>query len=66
MNTLAKNLIYELWFSYAERLLEQVIQITELKPEQADALRRVALRPNDFIVRIEGEPDAEREEETED
>lgn len=62
MNTLAKNLIYELWFSYAERLLEQVIQITELTQEQAEALRRVALRPNDFIVRVEGEPEEELDE----
>ena len=51
----ARALLYELWISYAEKLLEKVITITELTEAQADALRRVALRPNDFAVFIEGD-----------
>jgi hypothetical protein len=42
--------LYELWFSYAERIFKRVVQITELDEEQENALRLVALRPNDFTV----------------
>ena len=55
MEAKAKDLLYELWIQYAEKLLEKVIVITDLSEEQANALRRVALRPNDFIVLVEGE-----------
>jgi hypothetical protein len=55
MEVKAKDLLYELWIQYAEKLLEKVIVITDLSEEQANALRRVALRPNDFIVLVEGE-----------
>lgn len=55
MEDKAKDLLYELWIQYAEKLLEKVIVITDLSEEQANALRRVALRPNDFIVLVEGE-----------
>lgn len=51
----AKALLYELWISYAEKLLEKVIVLTELSEAQANALRRVALRPNDFAVVVEGD-----------
>ena len=58
----ARILLYELWISYAEKLLEKVIKITELNEEQANALRKVSLRPNDFIVRVEGDIEEEEEE----
>jgi len=58
----ARALLYELWISYAEKLLEKVITITELSDAQADALRRVALRPNDFAVIVEGDTIQEIEE----
>ena len=51
----ARALLYELWISYAEKLLEKVIIITELSEEQANALRKVALRPNDFAITVEGD-----------
>jgi sulfur carrier protein ThiS len=54
-DTKARELLYELWIQYAEKLLEKVIKITELSEEQADALRRVYLRPNDFAVIVEGD-----------
>ena len=44
----AKDLLYELWYSYAERLLERVVQ----ECEQAEALRQVYLRPNDFMIEL--------------
>jgi hypothetical protein len=59
----ARILLYELWISYAEKLLEKVIQITELNEEQANALRKVSLRPNDFIIKVEGDKEDEDEEE---
>lgn len=62
----ARILLYELWISYAEKLLEKVIQITELNEEQANALRKISLRPNDFIIRVEGDKEDEEDEEDED
>ncbi len=62
MEVKAKDLLYELWIQYAEKLLEKVIVITDLSEEQANALRRVALRPNDFIVLVEGETIQETED----
>jgi hypothetical protein len=59
----ARTLLYELWITYAEKLLEKVIQITELTEEQANALRKVSLRPNDFIIRVEGDKEEEEEDE---
>jgi hypothetical protein len=49
----AESILYELWYSVAERIFERVCEVTELDEEQKDALRKVALRPNDFQIRIE-------------
>lgn len=57
MNTaqeaIALNIIYELWFSVSKSIFEKVCEVTELNPEQIDALKAVALRPNSFHVQIE-------------
>jgi hypothetical protein len=53
IETIAENIIYELWFSIAESIFNRVCIATELNSEQIDALRAVALRPNDFQVIIE-------------
>ena len=50
--TIAKNILYELWFSVAETLFERVCRVTGLDEEQREALRSVALRPNDFQVSV--------------
>ena len=50
---IAKTILYELWFSVAESIFERVCEITELTEEQRDALRMIALRPNDFQVVLE-------------
>jgi hypothetical protein len=55
LDTKARALLYELWIQYAEKLLEKVIKVTELSEEQAEALRRVYLRPNDFAITVEGD-----------
>ncbi len=51
--SIAQNILYELWYSVAETLFQRVCDVTELNEEQREALRNVALRPNDFQVRIE-------------
>jgi len=51
--TIAQNILYELWFSIAESIFEKVCEITELNQEQINALRMVALRPNDFQIVID-------------
>ena len=50
MDRIATNVIYELWITFAEKLFERIVVATQLTEEQADALRRVVLRPNDFDV----------------
>ena len=50
MDRIATNVIYELWITFAEKLFERIVIATQLTEEQADALRRVVLRPNDFDV----------------
>lgn len=49
----AQNILYELWYSVAETLFQRVCEVTELNEEQREALRAVALRPNDFQVRVD-------------
>lgn len=56
LERIAHTILYELWFSVAEALFERVCTATELNQEQIDALRTVALRPNDFQVVIELSP----------
>lgn len=53
LENIAHNIIYELWFSVAESIFKRVCEVTELNQEQIDALKVVALRPNDFQVLIE-------------
>ena len=51
----AEQVLYELWFSVAETIFEKVCEVTELDDEQREALRMVALRPNDFHIHIESD-----------
>lgn len=53
LENIAHNILYELWFSVAESIFKRVCEVTELNQEQIDALKSVALRPNDFQVIIE-------------
>jgi len=49
---IAHTILYELWFSVAESIFQRVCEVTNLTEEQREALRSVALRPNDFHVEI--------------
>lgn len=53
LENIAHNILYELWFSVAETIFKRVCNATELNQEQIEALKSVALRPNDFQVIIE-------------
>ena len=39
------------WFSIAEKIVATAGEVYELSPEQQTALKRVFLRPGDYIVR---------------
>ena len=47
-----ENVLYDLWFSIAESIFNKVCEVTELNHEQINALKLVALRPNDFHIVI--------------
>jgi hypothetical protein len=49
---LAQKVLYDLWYEYAERLLERVIEVCDLTEDQASALRQTYLRPNSFVVEV--------------
>ena len=49
----AEQILYDLWYSIAETIFERVCKVTELNDEQIEALRTVALRPNDFQISIQ-------------
>ena len=53
LDDIARNILYELWFSVAESIFKQVCEVTDLNQEQVDALKCVALRPNDFQIEVE-------------
>jgi hypothetical protein len=53
LDKIAESILYELWFSVATTIFNRVCEVTELDTEQIEALRSVALRPNDFHVQIE-------------
>ena len=50
---MAEQVLYELWYSVAETIFDKVCEVTELDEEQIEALRAVALRPNDFHIQIQ-------------
>ena len=49
---IAECVLYELWYSVAETIFERVCEVTQLNEEQKEALRLIALRPNDFHIQI--------------
>jgi hypothetical protein len=53
LENIARNILYEMWFSVAESIFKKVCEVTDLNQEQIDALKSIALRPNDFQIEVE-------------
>ena len=49
---MAEKVLYDLWYEYAERLVEEVIKACNMTEDQALAFRHIYLRPNEFMVVI--------------
>ena len=52
MEKVAENIISDMWYTFAEKIFNRIVEITQLNEEQAEALRLAVLRPNDFGVQI--------------
>lgn len=39
-----------MWYEIAKNIVQKAIHVYECSPEQAEALRKVFLRPNDYTV----------------
>lgn len=50
----AIRLLNTIWYTVAQRIVEKIIEATQLDDERAAALRRSALKPMDFKVMIDG------------
>lgn len=48
----AEQVLYDLWYEYAERLFKRVMEVCEIDPEREEVLRLLFLRPNDFGIEI--------------
>jgi hypothetical protein len=53
MQKMSEDILYDLWYTIAENIFKRVVEVTELNEEQVQALKTVALRPNDFQIVIE-------------
>jgi hypothetical protein len=42
-----------IWYTVAQRIVERIIEVSQLDEDRAAALRRSALRPMDFQVIVE-------------
>ncbi len=40
------------WYILAEKIFNEIVEITQLDEERATALKNVVLRPNDFEIKI--------------
>jgi hypothetical protein len=47
------EMLESIWFSLACRVIDSAIQVYKLNTEQANALREVYLKPNQFRVFLE-------------
>jgi hypothetical protein len=53
LEKLALDILYDVWYTVAERLFKRVTEVVDLTPDQLDAIKSVTLRPNLFQVEIE-------------
>lgn len=50
-----RQFLENLFYDTLNTLFDTIVKVRELTPEVADELRRLVLRPNDIIIRVEGE-----------
>ena len=53
LDKIALDIMYDVWYTVAERLFKRITEVVDLTPEQLDAIKSVSLRPNLFGVEIE-------------
>jgi hypothetical protein len=49
---LAQKVLYDLWYEYAEQIVERVIKVCGLTEDQAAVVRQIYLIPNGFAVEV--------------
>ncbi len=59
MIEIAENILYNTWYSVAEKIFNRVVEVTQLNDDQIKALKTACLRPNDFRIRIKDMPEIE-------
>lgn len=48
----AHRLLYEWWYTYSQRLVDRIVEVCELTPDQEALIRRMYLKPNDFVLQL--------------
>jgi hypothetical protein len=48
----AQRLLYEWWYTYSQRLVDRIVEVCELTPDQEALIRRMYLKPNDFVIQL--------------
>jgi hypothetical protein len=46
----AHRFLYQWWYTYSERLVDRIVEVCELTKEQEEHIRRLYLKPNDFLI----------------
>ena len=50
-----RQFLENLFYDTLNTLFDTIVKVRELTPEVAEELRRLVLRPNDIIIRVEGD-----------
>jgi hypothetical protein len=50
---IALDILYDMWYTVAEKIFQRITEVVDLTPEQLDAIKSTTLRPNLFQVEIE-------------
>ena len=50
-----RQFLENLFYDTLNTLFDTIVKVRELAPEVAEELRRLVLRPNDILIRVEGE-----------
>jgi hypothetical protein len=53
----AKDFLEILYYTICESYFQRIVQVTQLDKDLEKAVRMIVLRPGDFKVAVEGEPE---------